>query len=61
MSEELPEWAIKAARAVYGRLIYGSNYEKIIESHDGLIRVHDAEKIRGAARIIADCRREALL
>jgi hypothetical protein len=60
LSEEIAEWAMKAARAVYGRIIFGSNYEHILEAHTGLQRQHDEEKIRGAARIILQCRREAV-
>lgn len=60
MDSDVPAWASKAARQVYGRLIRGPQFEKTLDSHIGIMRQHDEEKIRGAARIITQCRREAL-
>jgi hypothetical protein len=59
VSDEIPEWALKAARQVYGRLIFGN--EMKLDKHEGLQRQHDEEKIRGCARIICQCRKEAIL
>jgi len=55
VSDEIPEWALKAARQVYGR------NEMKLDKHEGLQRQHDEEKIRGCARIICQCRKEAIL
>lgn len=59
--EDIPEWAMKSARSVYGKLIYGPGFEKVFQAQDGLIRVHTEKTIRDAALIIVRCRKEAVL
>jgi hypothetical protein len=61
VSDDIPEWAMTAARHVYGRLIFGENFGKILDEHKGLQHQYDEERIRGCARVIVQCRREVII